>query len=290
MRLVILFAVVSHVLANSDDIKIDSLPISANFKPLEAGSTLVDRDRARFQQLFKRREKRVSSVAIKNTAVHYTLSVGFGSPPTYYELLIDTGSAYTWIGAGKEFVETKTLVKQGNQSFYVAYGSGSAVGAHYKDFVSLSPSLNVTNKSFGVASSTNGVDGSFDGILYNLLFIHRSHSTDPSFSGLGPAMLGKNVVTPNNGKPIPTIMDALLAQKKIEQNVFGMSFAPTTSRGEVNGELTFGGPNPKKYIGKMNWVAITKKEPWNQYWGFEQTIKYGNKTLQPSSAGVLDTG
>ncbi|KAH7339974.1 aspartic peptidase domain-containing protein [Rhizoctonia solani] len=271
MYFVILFTVFSQVLA---DVKIDSLPISANFKPLE-GSTLVDRDRARFQALFTRQshEKRVESVGLKNTAVHYTLNVGFGSPPTYYELLIDTGSAYTWLGAAKKYVETKTSFKQANQSFYVAYGSGSAVGAHYKDLVTLSPSLSITNKSFGVASSTNGVDGSFDGIL-----------------GLGPAALGKNVVTPNNGKPVPTIMDALVAQKKIERNVFGVSFAPTASRSVVNGELTFGGTNAQKYTGKLNWVGTTKQEPWNQYWGFEQSIKYGNETLQPSSAGVVDTG
>jgi hypothetical protein len=34
-----------------------------------------------------------------------------------------------------------------------------------KDLVTISPSLSITNKSFGVASSTNGIDGSFDGIL-----------------------------------------------------------------------------------------------------------------------------
>ncbi|CAE6484320.1 unnamed protein product [Rhizoctonia solani] len=272
MYLVIFFSVISQVLAEAHDVKINTLPISANFKPLKGGSTLVDRDRARFQALFARHEKRAQSVGLKNTAVHYTLNVGFGSPPTYYELLIDTGSAYTWIGAAKKYVETKTSFKQGNQSFYAAYGSGSAVGAHYKDLVTLSSSLSITNKSFGVASSTNGVDGSFDGIL-----------------GLGPAALGKNVVTPNNGKPIPTMMDALLAQKKIKQNVFGVSFAPTTSREAVTGELAFGGTNPQKYTGKLNWVGVTKKEPWNQYWGFEQSIKYGNQTLQPSSAGVVDT-
>ncbi|CEL62092.1 hypothetical protein RSOLAG1IB_10194 [Rhizoctonia solani AG-1 IB] len=274
MYFVILFVTVVQVLAHGDaSVKIDALPISANFKPLKGGSTLVDRDRARFRSLFTRHEKRAPSVGLKNTAVHYTLNVGFGSPPNYYELLIDTGSAYTWIGAAKKYVETKTSIRQANQSFYAAYGSGSAVGAHYKDLVTISPSLSITNKSFGVASSTNGIDGSFDGIL-----------------GLGPTELGKNVVTPNNGKPVPTTMDALLAQKKITQNVFGVSFAPTKSRGVVNGELTLGGINEQRFTGKLNWVGITKTEPWNRYWGFEQSIKYGNQTLQLPSAGVVDTG
>lgn len=40
-----------------------------------------------------------------------------------------------------------------------------------KDLVTLSPSLSITNKSFGVASSTNGMDGSYDGILC----VHKTH-------------------------------------------------------------------------------------------------------------------
>ncbi|GAB1527504.1 hypothetical protein RhiTH_010679 [Rhizoctonia solani] len=271
MYFIILFATVVQVLAHDAPVQIDSLPISANFKPLKGGSTLVDRDRARFRSLFTRHEKRAQSVGLKNTAVHYTLNVGFGSPPTYYELLIDTGSAYTWIGAAKKYVETKTSTRQTNQSFYAAYGSGSAVGAHYKDQVTLSPSLVISNKSFGVASSTDGVDGSFDGILRVLPVAHHTYTTNPvAVSGLGPTGLGKNVVTPNNGKPVPTIMDALLAQKKIEHNMFGISFTPTKSRGTIDGELTFGGYNAQKLTGKLNW--------------------YGNQTLQSSSTGVVDTG
>ncbi|KAF8750900.1 Eukaryotic aspartyl protease [Rhizoctonia solani] len=270
MYFIILFATVVQVLAHDAPVQIDSLPISANFKPLKGGSTLVDRDRARFRSLFTRHEKRAQSVGLKNTAVsQLALSIECDvkelAPGALHvercmwqifidswvidELLIDTGSAYTWIGAAKKYVETKASIRQTNQSFYAAYGSGSAVGAHYKDQVTLSPSLVISNKSFGVASSTDGVDGSFDGIL-----------------GLGPTGLGKNVVTPNNGKPVPTIMDALLAQKKIEHNMFGISFTPTKSRGTIDGELTFGGYNAQKLTGKLNW------------------------TLQSSSTGVVDTG
>jgi hypothetical protein len=28
----------------------------------------------------------------------YTVSVGVGDPPTYYELVVDTGSSNTWVG------------------------------------------------------------------------------------------------------------------------------------------------------------------------------------------------
>nr|VWP02632.1 Cytochrome P450 33C9 [Ganoderma boninense] len=54
------------------------------------------------------------NVAITNTAVVYSASVGVGSPATTYDLLIDTGSSNTWVGAGKSYVKTKTSVDTGN--------------------------------------------------------------------------------------------------------------------------------------------------------------------------------
>ncbi|CAE6472401.1 unnamed protein product [Rhizoctonia solani] len=208
-----------------------------------------------------------------NTGLDYTLYVGFGSPPTDYELVIDTGSAYTWIGAAKPYVETKTSVRQEGQKFFIKYLHGSAAGVHYKDLVTLSPSLSIADMPFGVAAKTDATSIRIDGVL-----------------GLGPTVLGKNIVQPNNDELVPTFMDTLLAQGKIERNVFGLSFAPATSRAVVNGELTLGGANSQKYTGELNWVGITENEPLNKYWGFDQVIKYGDQILQPSSAGVLDSG
>lgn len=63
----------------------------------------------------------------------YTISVGIGSPPTSYELLVDTyvriarlsssicwfiywfsGSSNTWVGANKPYVSTSTSSDTGN--------------------------------------------------------------------------------------------------------------------------------------------------------------------------------
>ncbi|CUA70621.1 hypothetical protein RSOLAG22IIIB_09046 [Rhizoctonia solani] len=279
MLSILIFGLFAPVLAV--DVRIDSLPISTRFKPLKEGLTLADRDRARFKTMFTRHEKRDQSVSLTNTGLEYTLNVGIGTPPTYYELLVDTGSEFTWIGAGKKYVKTKTSIEQG-VPFEIDYVFGSAVGSIYKDFVTLSPSLKAANVSFGVTSTTKGVN--FDGTL-----------------GLGPGAFG----TLSNGKP--TFMNTLLSQQAIKQNVFGLSFAPTTSQRAVNGDLTFGGTNPQKYAGKLKWIETTKKVSLSRYWGFEQTIKvqlllhtaierqltraqYGNRILQPSSTGVLDAG
>ena len=39
-----------------------------------------------------------TSVPITNVAAGYTTSVGIGNPPTYYNLVIDSGSSDTWCG------------------------------------------------------------------------------------------------------------------------------------------------------------------------------------------------
>ncbi|KAG8792130.1 hypothetical protein FRC12_007069 [Ceratobasidium sp. 428] len=277
-------------------VQVDSLPITANFK-LPDGVTLPEHDRARFKALLARggdqqlATREMKNVKLKNTAVHYTMSVGVGSPATYCkfsmdqsemhlaeigfcgvdDLLLDSGSGYTWLGAGKKYVKTKSSFKQ-KETFYVNYQSGSAVGQNYKDNFTLSPSLSISNKSFGVASSVNGVEG-FDGIL-----------------GLGPNTLSQVLEVGDSKKSAPTILDALFAQKKIPKNMFGLSFAPTKKAGTVDGQVTFGGVNSAKYTGKLNWVDVTKKEPFNMYWGYEQSIKYGNQTIQKTGAGVVDTG
>ncbi|KDN33629.1 hypothetical protein RSAG8_13273, partial [Rhizoctonia solani AG-8 WAC10335] len=86
---------------------------------------------------------------------------------------------------------------------------------------------------------------------------------------------------------MPTIRDALFAQRKIQWNVFGVSFAPALSEGTVDGELTFGGIDLTKYKGWMNWVKITDKEPFNGYWGFEQTIMIINAQQPPNDSSHL---
>ncbi|CAE7145028.1 unnamed protein product [Rhizoctonia solani] len=287
---IIAFALLPQVLALT---KIDSLPILVNFKPLDKGLTLVDRDRARIQTLLGRHKKRAKtkSVGLKNTGAEYTIKVGFGSPPTYWEdnLLIDTGSAYTWINADRGYIKTETSIKQEGQEFFADYLWGFAFGAHYKDLVTLSPTLSIANMPFGVASFTD-LEG-IDGIL-----------------GLGPASLSQGVLKPNNNELVPTIMDALVAQNQIRHNIFGLSFAPFTSQGKVDGRLSFGAVNRRKWTGKLNWVNTTKKKLQNECWGFEQTIKvmggqcsaeqqqqltttqYGKRVIQPPSAGIVDSG
>ncbi|KAG6885308.1 hypothetical protein C0992_005245 [Termitomyces sp. T32_za158] len=98
-----------------------------------------------------------------NQAVDYIASVGVGSPATTYELIIDTGSSNTWIGAGKSYTPTSTS-SETSDSVTVSYGSGIFTGIEYIDEITIAPGLVIPRQSIGVASSSIGFSGT-DGIL-----------------------------------------------------------------------------------------------------------------------------
>jgi len=84
-------------------------------------------------------------------------------------------------------------------------------------------------------------------------------------------------------------MDNLYAQGTISTETIGMSYAPTTSNGEMTGELTIGGTDSSKYTGSITYVPITSTPGPDQYWGIDLSLSYGNTSLRTSS-GVVDTG
>jgi Eukaryotic aspartyl protease len=109
---------------------------------------------------------------------------------------------------------------------------------------------------------------------------------------------------------VPTVTDNLLSQGVISTETIGISYIPSTSASEVpNGEMTFGGTDPAKYVdcnrffvchsncwrirytGSISYVPITQTSPANKYWGIDQTVTYGTSTpILTNSAGIVDTG
>ena len=71
--------------------------------------------------------KRQSSFTVTNQVVSYVASVGVGSPPSSFNLIIDTGSSNTWVGADKQFQSTQTT-EPTLEPMAVEYGSGFFVG------------------------------------------------------------------------------------------------------------------------------------------------------------------
>ncbi|KAF9486196.1 aspartic peptidase A1 [Pholiota conissans] len=256
-----------------------TLPISRHLN-LSSIHNLVHHDQTRARYMKNNVEcsepKLESHVVVNepvtNSAVQYTASVGVGSPPTYYNLVIDTGSSNTWIGAGTEYVKTSTSVET-SDTVSVSYGSGSFSGNEYTDSVTLASNLVVTKQSIGVAALSSGFED-VDGIL-----------------GIGPVDLTVGTLSPSIESGIPTVTDKLFSNGQISVHSIGISFEPTTVTSTVNGEISWGGTDSSKYTGSIAYIPLTTSSPANLYWGINSSIRYGkSQTILSNTAGIVDTG
>ncbi|KAG7452252.1 aspartic protease [Guyanagaster necrorhizus] len=255
-----------------------SLPIAKKFN-FNGTRTIVERDRARVAALRSRADgarnvtrRAVVNEDVDNVAVVYSASIGVGSPATTYELIIDTGSSNTWVGAGTRYVQTSTSTETSNR-VSVTYGSGSFSGREYIDQVTITSDLVIKSQSIGVASTSSGFSG-FDGIL-----------------GIGPVDLTEGTLSPATTTLIPTVTDNLYSQGSITNDEIGVYFAPTTQEEVVNGELSWGGSDSSKISGTIGYAPLTTTYPASVYWGIDESITYGTSTtILSSTAGIVDTG
>jgi len=210
-----------------------TLPIAANIS--KAGfNTILEADRARaaYFQLHSGPGTNHVVPAVDATSF-YTASVGIGSPPTQYTLVVETGSSLTWIGNAKPYSPTSSSHYTGS-SVSATYGSGSLSGKEYTDTVVLSQDLVIKHQSITVASKPKEFVQAFDGLL-----------------GLGPVDLTRGTLK-NSPALVPTVIDNLFSQGTISRKSLGVSFEPLTSLGEKSGELAFGGIDASKTTGPVN--------------------------------------
>ncbi|KAI1786242.1 family A1 protease [Ganoderma leucocontextum] len=264
----------------------DSLPVTLPFARrlnLTGTSKILELDQARAKALKARangspggfKQTALFDVPATNQAVDYTTTVGVGNPPKNFTLLIDTGSSNTWFGAQlltNPFVPT-TSALTGNL-VEVMYGSGFVIGQEFTDTVHLGD-LAIENQSFGGALVAEGFDD-VDGIL-----------------GIGPVALTCGTLIPAVTDCIPTVTDNAFTQGLISAHEIGISFEPTSSLDNANGELTFGGIDTAKFTGPLNFVPITSTAPASEFVGIDQAITFGSAdgpTVLASTAGVTDTG
>ncbi|KAG2351189.1 aspartic proteinase from Irpex Lacteus [Suillus spraguei] len=211
-----------------------------------------------------------SSAPVTSDVIGYIAVVDIGSPPRTYNLIVDTGSANTWVGAHAKYVVTKTSFNT-HQPVSVGYGSGDFVGTEYLDTLALGGGLTI-KQSIGVASASSGFND-VDGIL-----------------GLGPVDLTQTTLTKSPRTTIPTVTDNLHSQDIIQQAVVSIFFEPNGLKRETKGELTFGGTDATKYTGDIAYTSITTTKPASNYWGINESITYGSQTILSSTAGIVDTG
>ncbi|KAG2350726.1 acid protease [Suillus weaverae] len=252
-----------------------TLPIARRLNTSGGTINLLQHDQARAAALkdhsISTHDRRAGSIPVTNNAVTYIAAVGVGSPATTYNLLVDTGSSNTWVGANTPYAMTSTSVNTG-QLVAVSYGSGYFSGTEYTDTVTLGSGLTITRQSIGVASFSLGFTD-VDGIL-----------------GIGPVDLTVDTLPNSPATTIPTVTDNLYSQGTISQKVVAISFEPTTSQTVTNGELTFGGTDATKYTGSIAYTPITPYGSASGFWGINESITYGTTTILSATSGIVDTG
>ncbi|KAF8560104.1 acid protease [Imleria badia] len=257
-----------------------TLPFAKRINTRGGAIKLVEHDQARAAALKDRGatiqngklDRRAGSIAVTNEAVRYIAAVGVGSLATTYNLIVDTGSSNTWVGASTAYEATSTSMNTG-ESVSVSYGSGSFYGEEWTDTVTLGSGLTITKQSIGVASTSTGFEEGVDGIV-----------------GIGPEILTEGTLTNEPNTEIPTVTQNLYTQGMISEEVVGVFFAPTTTDDSTNGELTFGGVDTTKYTGTLTYTPLTTTSPAMYYWGINESITYGSTTILAETAGIVDTG
>ncbi|KAG0304835.1 hypothetical protein BGZ98_004958 [Dissophora globulifera] len=207
------------------------------------------------------------SVPITDALVHglVTINVGAGD----YTLIVDSGSANTWVGAKKPY-QPGPNSKDTGETVTVHYGSGNFSGKAFLDNVDLSSRLVVPGQNVGAAETSTGFSD-VDGVL-----------------GLGPSDLSNG--TTSGGGVIPTVTDNLFTQGKINSDLVAISLEPSTHEGAVNGEISFGEVDASKYTGDINYTPITLTSPASTYWGLDASLKYGasGTVMLSLTAGIID--
>ncbi|KAG2361272.1 aspartic peptidase A1 [Suillus spraguei] len=205
----------------------------------------------------------------------YSVALDVGSPPTTYNLAVDSGSGVTWIGARTRYDETGVNTGRRVEKNYGGGFPISFSGTFFVDTVTLGHGITIPNYELAVASTTTNFRF-HDGIL-----------------GIGPRDLTVGTLTNDPTATYPTFTDWLVTTGIIRQNIVGISFQPVTGDRDTDvGELAFGEPDYTKCTSNIVYTDITITSQSRNYWGINQKITYGNRKIKILSrtAGIINSG
>ncbi len=126
------------------------------FKPANnlTSGDLLEKEQARLGSFVQ--AATTGNVPATNAEVSYFVTATIGSQE-FTKLIVDTGSANTWIGAGTHYTPGSTATFT-NGTVSVRYGSGSFRGKEYIDTVTVG-GLTVQKQSIGSATKSTGFEG-----------------------------------------------------------------------------------------------------------------------------------
>ncbi|KAG2358775.1 aspartic peptidase domain-containing protein [Suillus spraguei] len=240
-----------------------TLPITRRLK-FSNGTNLLQHDEARVAAFRDNSTHgRRANIILDNEKWSYTVSVGIGNPPTYYNLIIDTGGAVTWVGVNKGYERTDSSVM-----------TPWRVAVNYKFGFFFAGILFTDILTFGdsfTAGMRIGATSYYDeGMAYNGVL------------GIGPAGLSVGTVTNKRRMELETITQCLFDTGRISQPLVGIFFQPSIGDEDDAGTLNFGEPNPVMTTMFTGSIAYT-------YWGIEQSITYGTTEILSNAPGIVES-
>jgi hypothetical protein len=215
---------------------------------------------------------------IEANDVGYVATVQIGSASTPFRLLIDSGSADTWVPStacdncsdqhqrlGKKI---SSSFRGSQKPFSITYGTGSVSGILAQDRLMIA-GLKLSNHTIGLAHKES------------------SDFSDPSVPFDGLMGLAQQKLA-NSRSPTP--IDALYAARLVSAPVMGYHLARAADSNN-DGEVTFGGVDASKFKGQLVEVPNVSTQG---FWEIKlDGVKFGGKTIASLSKGrtaILDTG
>lgn len=230
----------------------------------------------------KVKDSKAENEYIKDYAnAQYYGTISIGSPPQSFQVIFDTGSSNLWVPkvgcthCGNPFFGKKSKYDHGESSTYaedgsdfeIMYGSGSVSGFFSQDSVTVADDITVTGQKFGEIEDAGGLGmayafGKFDGIL-----------------GMGFTSISIDNT--------PTVFENMIQQHAIDQPIFSFYLGDNAP-----GELTFGGYDPAKFKGDLEYVKLLSAT----YWEIPlDKASAGDYETQPNDDGtpitaIVDSG
>ncbi|KAG2356828.1 hypothetical protein BDR07DRAFT_1299388 [Suillus spraguei] len=224
---------------------------------------------AAFMEYSTHGRRNQGKVPLININWAYAVSVQIGYPPITYNLIVDSYSPITWVGASTKYVSyTGVDLKE---PVVVKYSSGFFEGNMFKDTLYLSDGLTINGMPIGVASISQGMG--FDGIL-----------------GIGPTVSSLGTLTNSPGDTILSVTEYLFQQATIGHPIVGIFFKPIVTDTVNDGELYFGDAVPDIDIDRVMYTRIIQTPSSSLNWGIKQEITYGNEPLMLPTIGIVDCG
>ena len=171
--------------------------------------------------------------------------IHLGSPSKALNVILDTGSSILWVRDSTKFSspynglncsKSRTCKPDLKFTKNITYGKGFMSGHRILEQLNLG-SLTIPNYHLLLAQRVDNIPARLDGVL-GLSFSQK----DPTF---------------------PSVLDRLLSAKLINSRTFSMYLGDNpNARGEVTGELIFGGYDPEYALNDFQFVQVKEQIHW----------------------------